>query len=421
MNATPELELAFRIATALAIGLVVGVERGWRERSAEAGSRTAGVRTYALSGLMGGVFGALSSGTQGPWLIGFGFIGFALVFALFKFREAIHDDDFSVTGVIAALTVFALGAYAVVGNAQVAAGAGVAVAGLLASRELLHGFLARLSWVELRSALMILAMSAIVLPVLPDRAIDPFNGVNPYEIWLFAILVATISFAGYAALKVLPPLHGVALGAMLGALVSSTAVTLDLSRRSRTEKATEALAGGACMAATVSVLRVILIVAIIKPAMVFEVAPAASAAALTFALAGGVLLLRSSRREDSAITPGNPFEPMTVLVFAAVFAATSLAASLLLYWLGPVGLLAASAVSAIADVDAAVLASLRLVGAAALSTTAASAILIALAVNTLTKCIYAGAVGTARFASLFAGASALSMAVAGAVHVIMNP
>ncbi|MGL5116569.1 MAG: MgtC/SapB family protein [Beijerinckiaceae bacterium] len=419
MTASPEIDLAFRIGTAFAIGLVVGVERGWRERTAEAGSRTAGVRTYALSGLLGGVFGALASSTQSLPLIGFGFIGFSFAFALFKFREAVHDKDFSVTGVIAALTVFALGAYAVVGNVEIAAGAGVAVAGLLAGKDMLHGLVARLSWVELRSVLMILGMSAIVLPLLPDRALDPFNGVNPYEVWLFAILVAAVSFAGYFALKFLPSLHGIAVGAMLGALVSSTAVTLDFARRSRMDGVNAALAGGACLAAAVSVVRVMLIVAIIVPAMVLETGPPALGGALLFAALGAILLAHSSKGEKGAIAPGNPFEPIAVFAFAAIFAVTSLCVALLQHWLGSVGLLAAAAISAVADVDAAVLASLRLADKTTPSAVG-TAILLALAVNGLTKCAYAGALGSARFAGLYCGTSALALAVACAIYILMN-
>jgi uncharacterized membrane protein (DUF4010 family) len=161
--------LILRLGFALAIGLIVGIERGWRERDAPAGSRTAGVRTYGLSGLFGGVFAALAQAAGAPLLLAVGFLGFAAVFAWFKHREAQADESFSVTGVVAALVVFALGALAVAGDPKAAAAAGVATAGLLALRDPLHGFLAHLTWRELHSALLLAAMTVIVLPNLPTR------------------------------------------------------------------------------------------------------------------------------------------------------------------------------------------------------------------------------------------------------------
>lgn len=117
--------LILRLGFALAIGQIVGIERGWRERDATAGSHTAGIRNYGLSGLLGGVFAALAQATGAPLLLVVGFLSFASVFAWFKLREAQADESFSVTDIVAALLVFALGAPAVAGDPQAAAAAGV--------------------------------------------------------------------------------------------------------------------------------------------------------------------------------------------------------------------------------------------------------------------------------------------------------
>jgi uncharacterized membrane protein (DUF4010 family) len=420
MNVPSDIELALRLGTALAIGLVVGVERGWRERDAAAGSRTAGVRTYTLAGLLGGIFGAATLQLQSAWLIGLGFLGFAFVFALFKFREAIHDDEFSVTGVIAALVVYILGAYAVIGSVEVAAGAGAVLAGVLASREMLHGFLARLTWTELRSALIIVGMSAIVLPLLPNRAIDPFGGINPFEIWLFAILTAAISYSGYVAIKVLPPQRGITVAAMTGALVSSTAVTLDLARRSREGDGELPFAGGACLAAMVSTLRVLALVMILRPLLAVQLMPAIMATATLFGLIGTALLWRSGQnRTESAITPGNPFEMIPVLTFASLFAAVSFTAALLGHLYGSRGLLAAVGVAAIADVDAAALSAMRLAGTSTLSADTAAAILIAIAVNALTRALSAIAIGQRSFGLLLGGATITALLAGAAARVLL--
>src|SRR5262245_49144556 len=169
-------ELFRRLAVALAIGLLIGLERGWQLREEAEGERTAGLRTYALTGLLGGICGALSS-LSSPLVLAAALLSFAGAFTLFSWFEAVSDNDFSVTGVVAALLTFVLGAYAVVGNQTVAVAAAVAMAILLALKKPLHTWLRRLSWLEIRAALILLAMSFLLLPLLPDRAIDPWGAL----------------------------------------------------------------------------------------------------------------------------------------------------------------------------------------------------------------------------------------------------
>ncbi|RUM95961.1 DUF4010 domain-containing protein, partial [Pseudaminobacter arsenicus] len=246
--------LLARLGLALAIGLLVGVERGWRERDSPDRSRTAGIRTYGISGLLGGIFAALADTFHAPAVLVAGFLGFAAILAFYKAREAAHDEDFSVTGVVAGLCVFALGAMAVVGDFQAAAGAGAAVAALLASREVLHKLLTRLSWLELRSALSLSVMTVIVLPLLPNRALDPWGGLNPWEIWFFTVLTAAISFLGYIAVRLFGATRGLMVSALTGAVISSTAVTVSLARNAKSGENPFSLAGAAALAAMVSVV-----------------------------------------------------------------------------------------------------------------------------------------------------------------------
>src|SRR5262245_64504470 len=101
-------ELFQRLALAMAIGLLVGLERGWRERDAKSGSRTAGIRTFTLIGLLGGIWGAMTP-SLGPVPLAAAALGFAIAFTLFEWREAVAKDDFSITSTIAGFIVFALG------------------------------------------------------------------------------------------------------------------------------------------------------------------------------------------------------------------------------------------------------------------------------------------------------------------------
>lgn len=261
-----------RVALALGIGLLIGLERGWRTREAEPGHRTAGIRTFAISGLLGGIIAAIAQASGGPAsagggaLLALGFVAYSAVLAVFCRDENRAEGVFSATTAIAGMLTFALGAYAVVGDQLIAAAATVAAAGLLAVREELHGLVEKITWPELRSGLLLLAMTFIALPIMPSEPVGPFGGVNPREVWIIAIVLAGVSFLGYAAVKYLGTSRGVLLAAAAGGLVSSTAVTVANARHAAAnEGAPLLLAAGVSVATAVSFLRVFTIAAVLQP------------------------------------------------------------------------------------------------------------------------------------------------------------
>lgn len=412
-------QLVARFAIALAIGLVVGAERGWRDRKGLPGSRTAGIRTYGLSALLGAVLAVISKEADTPMLLGIGFATFALAFTWFKAREAQHDQDFSVTGVIAALLVFALGALSVVGDPRAAAIAGVATVALLASRDFLHRALARLTWIELRSALVLLAMTVVALPLLPDRPVDPFGSLNPREIWMFTVLSAAISYAGYIAVRLAGPTKGIIVASIGGALASSTAVTLAFARRAADGDSATALAGGAALAGMVSVLRVLAIVSVIAPPLLFSLAPCALAGAATLGCFGWLLLRRGLEEAPSAAI-GNPFDLAPLLAFASLFAAILLFSGWLMTLVGTRGLLVTSGLAGLVDVDVATMTAARLSGGTVDAGTAVLAILLALAINAVARVLYAAAAGPRTYSGWLAAATILAIA-AGAGALMFGP
>ncbi|AGG70315.1 DUF4010 domain-containing protein [Sinorhizobium meliloti] len=169
------------------------------------------------------------------------------------------------------MAVFALGGLAVAGDYRIAAAGAAALAGVLASRELMHNLLKTLSWIELRSALVLAAMTAIGLPLLPNHAIDPWGGFNPREVWLFTLLSATISFMGYVAVRVLGSSRGLLVGGLIGAVVSSTAVTASFGQKARSGEEPLPLAGAASIAAVVALLRVLTVTLFFSPPVFPEV------------------------------------------------------------------------------------------------------------------------------------------------------
>lgn len=410
--------LVVRLGLALAIGLLVGLERGWRERDAPAGSRTAGFRTYGLAGLLGGIMAAVATAMASPAVFAIAFLGFGAIFAWFSLREAIHDESFSVTGVIAGLGVFGLGGLAVAGDQVAAAAAGVALVGLLASREVLHGLLRKLSWVELRSALLLLGMTAIGLPLMPDRAIDPWGGVNPWEIWLFTVLTAGISYAGYIAVRVLGPQRGILVSGLAGALVSSTAVTLAFARRARSGEPARPLSAGACLAAMVSVLRVTAIVALVKPVLALAMAPALAAAAIVFGGAALILLRRAPEMGASEAKLGNPFDLGPILFFAASYAIVAAASAGLTGRLGSSSVILTSALSGTFDVDVAALTTARLIGEVVSVEVAAVAVLLAILLNATARLVVAFSVGPLGYALPLALATGLAALAGGGAHLL---
>lgn len=417
------LDTFSRLAMALGIGFLVGVERGWRHREAPDGSRAAGLRTHAVIGLTGGFVGLLL-----PLIGHLGFaaltLAFAAAFIVFKVRESQKDDDLSVTGTIAGLLVYAIGVYAMSGDLRVAAAVGVTLVGLLAFKDALHGWLERLTWKELRSALLILAATAIALPLLPDRTIDPWDTINLRELWVLTILVAGASFAGYIAVRVLGGDVGVLAGAAAGALVSSTVVTAELGRRVRKGETHAAVGAAAAMlAAAVSVGRVLTLVAVTAAPVLPEAGPALGAALLAFVT--GAFALRffdpEQAKGDTAQNVKSPLDLISVAQFALFLGAVIIIGRIIADAFGQAGLLPFAATAGLADVDAVALAAGSLVRGGLDAGVGAHAVLVAVLMNTLAKGVIAFVTGGWRYAAYYFLAALAAAAVAASVWWLATP
>lgn len=416
------IEMFQRLAVALGIGFMVGIERGWRHREAPDGTRTAGLRTHAVIGLTGAMAGAML-----PAIGAIGFAALSAAFAsaliLFKWMEAQKDGDVSVTGTIGALLVYILGAYAMWGDLRIAAAVGVALVALLAFKDALHGWLENVTWKELRSGLIILAASAIALPLLPDRTIDPWEAINPRELWFLTILVAGASFAGYVAVRVLGSDIGVLAGAAAGALVSSTVVTAELGRQVRSGD-THALIGGAAsaLAAAISVGRVIILLAVTAPAVVPEAGPALAAAVLVFV--GAAFAMRLFDKQQAKVSSEHlrsPLDLVSVAQFALFLGAVIIIGRIVADEFGQAGLLPFAATAGLADVDAVTLAAGSLVRGGLDAGVAAHAVMIAVLMNTLAKGVIAFVTGGWRYAGLYFAAAIAASIAAVAVWFLVTP
>jgi uncharacterized membrane protein (DUF4010 family) len=415
-------DLLSRFAVALGVGLLIGLERGWRQRDEASGHRAAGIRTFAISGLLGGFAGALAlaaggASVGGGLIVGLGFAAHAVVIALFSREENRAEGTFSATTAVAGMVTFVLGAYALMGDMLVAAAGGVVTAGLLAGREDLHGLVARITWPELRSGLILLAMTFVVLPLAPSKEL--IGGVNLREIWLIAIVLAGVSFLGYVAVTHIGARHGTLLSALAGGLVSSTAVTLANARRAANgEGAPHLLAAGVSLATTISFVRVVAIVAALQPGLLSLLAPPLIAGIVVTAGAAAISIYGRGelQGDEHPVAFRNPFNFVSVVGFAVLLGAVIAAGRLLGEQTGPTGAILGAVGMGLADVDAVTVAMTRLVPQPLGSAAASYAILAAVASNTLSKLALGVVIGRGRFArdlivvfglSLAAGAAAL--------------
>jgi len=355
------------LAAALASGLVIGLERGWRGREQADGSRVAGLRTFALIGLFGGVSGTLGSRFGvGPVITGLLVIGWL---GVVSYREWVRaTGSLSATSTIAALLACALGALAATGSGALAIGCAVIVAVLLDLKPTLHRWLSLVEHRELSAGLQLLVLSAVVLPLLPDQGYGPYHALNPYRLWWAVVLVAGLSLAGHLAMRLTGSQRGLLWTGALGGLASSTATTLELSRRVRAQpRLVDAATGGALVACGMMFLRMTVLAAVLLPAVLSVLAvPLVAAGAVLFGL--GWLRWRRCHAEPSstAMHEPAPFDLGTAFGFAAFLAFITVIVRAAHDQLGPAGLYGVAALSGLADVDAILVSTMRMSSSGAL-------------------------------------------------------
>jgi uncharacterized membrane protein (DUF4010 family) len=281
----------------------------------------------------------------------------------------------------------------------VAGAAGVAVVALLAARISLHQFLKRLTWGELRSVVVLLTMTFVLLPILPDMPIDPWDAINPYELWLLVVLIGAVSFAGYVAVRALGEQTGLVIGSAAGAIISSTTVTINTARLAARSSGSEAvLSVGILIAWMVSLTRMTAIAVALNPPLFMLLGPPIGTALLVLGLCAVYFHRRAGRQETpTSRLFENPLDLRFVLQFGALLAAIIVATKLLRGAFGDAGMLALAGISGFVDVDPITLSAARLGGTSMMIATAAEAILLAGSANMATKMAATIVLGGFRF------------------------
>lgn len=345
------LDILLNLATALGAGLLIGTERSWSGRD-NAGEELAGLRTFGLSGLFGGL-AALCASYFGPWSWVTIFVVLGLLVVAGYVIEARYSDDRGMTTEVALLLTFLLGSLAVAESRSLAASAAVVVALLLSLKARLHSALHKLNEAELGGALKLLFISVVLLPALPNEGYGPWNAFNPYVTWWMVVLIAGIGFAAYIAIRVLGTRHGLMLTALLGGIVSSTAMTMTLSRLD-SPQLRSALAAGLLATSALMFPRVLLEVGLVNYTLLQPLIAPMLAAGLIYAAGALYYFLRAAKLPDSPAEPPlkNPFELGPALRFAALLVVILFLVEGAQRTLGDTGVYLVSVVSGLTDVDA---------------------------------------------------------------------
>ncbi len=383
LPATDDLRIAVSLATSLAIGLMMGLER---ERRPDA---RAGLRTFALTALLGSLTALLADEFNSGWILAAGLLTVGAAIGYAQLRDAGPPPaDPGTTTVVALLVCYVLGAVVWVGYPTLAVMSGLAATVLLTFKAELSGIARGLERRDLISVLQFLVVTFIVLPLLPDADYGPYGALNPYNIWLMVVLISGISLAGYVAMRWLGDRRSVVLLGLLGGLVSSTATTLVQARHDRSHPESSPMPVVVILLANLVLLaRITVLTAVVSPALLATLLPVLACGLVAGAVPALYWWRKLGASQDvPEPVVGNPTEFRTALGFAALYAFVLVLAAWLADIAGDRGLYLASALSGLTDVDAITLSTLRMQGIGQVdAVVAVRAIVVAIAANAAFK------------------------------------
>lgn len=410
--------LLHRLAVALGIGLIVGLERGWKTRGEHGGQRLAGQRTFALAGLLGGVLAALSADDR-HWVLAAGTLAVGALVAGAYWLTARETGDFGMTTELAMLATFALGAIAALGAPFEASAVAVVMALVLGLKAEFHRAVERLERHELLATLQLAAIALVLVPLLPARDLGPWQAINPRATGMLVLLIAGLSYVGYFAVRELGPRLGILLTALFGGMSSSTAVAVAYARRARTQPNNVALLGaGIALAAATMVPRLAVEIAAVNVTVLHALWPTLAVLMAVPLVAAAVIALRHDGAAVEPMPLSNPLQLRTALVIGGLLAVLSVAAAGLQRSLGDAGVYAMAAVAGLFDVDAIALTLARQGGSSLPIQTAERGIVLAALVNTAMKAVLAASLGGApllRTGALILAAAMIAAGVTAAV------
>ena len=379
---------AVKILLVLFLSFLIGLER--EEHKAEGGCYAfGGVRTFPLIGLIGYSI-ALLSGTQLiPLMLGFLVIGSFL--SLSYWHKLSTAEAAGVTSEMSGLATYLVGALVYYEHFWIATTLAVASLLLLELKAVLEKLAGRAAPGEILTAAKFLLLTAVILPIMPNREFGPFH-LNPFKTWLVVVAVSTISYGSYILQKVTKERGGVVLAAFLGGAYSSTLTTVVMARRAAHEERPHLFAGGILIASGVMYLRLVALLALFnRHLMSLLVIPFLALAGMAIAV-GWIWSRRPDARMDAVkreFVPKNPLELLAAFLFALLFLAMLVATQLAVTYLGRAGVNTLAAIMGVTDVDPFIMGMTQAAGSLTTLKGAGVAVLIAAASNNFIKGIYA--------------------------------
>ena len=382
----------WRIAVALAIGLIIGAERE-RRKGHGPGRNPTGIRTFALVALLGGL--AAQSASEALVVLTGSFVALA---ALVGYVLGDRSDP-GLTTEVALVVAYVLGVLAQ-RQPGLALGVGVSVTALLALRTNLHRAIRDvLTERELLDVLTFAVGALVVLPLIPNRAVDPLGVLNPFTLWRLVVVVMAITGAGYVAQKLIGPRYGLALSGFAGGFVSSVATIAAMRARVRADDRllAPAVAGAAASTVATFVLLAIL-VGTANPHLLAALAWPLGCGGLVALGYAAAWTLRAARAEVAPSGPGRAFDLRAVVIFSVAVSAVTVLSAVLERWLGTAGVLAAASTAGLADAHATSASVASLAAAGKLDDrVAVLGVLLALTSNTVSKAVFASGSGSRAF------------------------
>lgn len=375
-----------KLLVALAIGLLIGIERGWSDRNQDEGERTGGIRTFSIIGLLGGVW-ALLADTLSYWVLAPAFLAVSALIIAAHIIDVRNNKDIGTTTAFAMMLTFALAAWAVVGQPVVALAATIVVMSLLGFKPALHRWLRVIEEKELYAGIKLLIISVALLPFLPNQGYGPYEALNPYWIWWMVVLISGISFVGYFAIKFTDERKGTFLTAVTGGLASSTAVTFSLAQFARLSEKKLFFMGGILIASSIMFARVIIEVFVVNRGLLIHLWVPIGLMFICILIGGYWFLVKgeSSQETDRQIDIKNPFQLGLALRFGVLLALILLLSEGVKEWFGSEGIYYLSVASGLMDVDAITVSLSRMAQNDLSAEVASMGIVLASATNTLVK------------------------------------
>lgn len=387
-------ELLTPIVVSACLGALIGLIRQWGDQQEQESREFAGLRTHALWAVLGCVSGS-AGGKLEPYVLIVAMIGVAahLVFPVLGRRDRQPPGS---TSFAEALLTLLCGALVSWGETRAAVLVAALTMVVLGSKKPIHSWARELTTADIRGTLQFVAITGVILPLVPDQPLGPIGAFNPYSTWLMVVIISGLGFAGYVTIRIVGPRSGILLTGILGGLASSTACTLAFSRRSRESPAlSEHYALAVVAACTIMLPRVVLAVGIVNADLAGRLAaPFALMAIPGLAFIAWVWLRRRpTHRPGDTPALGNPLGLLTAMKFAALYAVIAFLVRAFRAQGWTEGMLPLSFISGLTDLDAIAL-SLAREGNNGHGAAAALSVTVAAVANTLLKAGLAVALGS---------------------------